>query len=483
MAKILQTFLKHRSFKFELKSPDIIRKWLKEVPLTMFKKKKTNFKSIHRLQLRNQHFLQKCKTSNLSRDELYRREFYVENGLRKIYPYHDIIFSNAKEMMWGGTILSALKEMYPRQTDEQLIQSVQDGRTLINNQKVRVDCRLKCNDIIGIWVHRHEFPVMNKTINIIEDNADVVVVDKPASMPVHPCGNYIYNSVTKILKHEYGYTHLYPTHRLDRATSGVFIMPKTHKYANKLQKQFKSRIVKKEYLARVVGEFPEGVVTCDVPMYKLDADSGLPSLHVTVPVFQGHRSVTAKTVFERVSFNGKTSVVNCKPFTGRTHQIRVHLQYLGHPIVNDGYYNSPAFGENRGKGGKYEIPFQDIILGIGLHENTGRWTEGSNLLYEKRLETIGRGDRKCKLNIHNIVKRFGQDVKELKNVYAKNMGKRIVLDEFDEEKWIPYRDCIYCKKNYVDPKPENLMIYLHALRYSGPDWSYITPFPEWANED
>lgn len=72
------------------------------------------------------------------------------------------------------------------------------------------------------------------------------------------------------------------------------------------------------------------------------------------------------TVFNRISTDGKTSLVSCQPKTGRTHQIRLHLQYLGHPIIDDALYNSYDFGPNKGKGGDYgtknldEVSLQNI---------------------------------------------------------------------------------------------------------------------------
>lgn len=78
----------------------------------------------------------------------------------------------------------------------------------------------------------------------------------------------------------------------------------------------------------------------------------------------------SKTVFKRISTDGKTSLVQCEPLTGRTHQIRVHLQYLGYPIANDPLYNCDSFGPNIGKGGDYgEGTLQDVswlIIKLGF---------------------------------------------------------------------------------------------------------------------
>lgn len=70
----------------------------------------------------------------------------------------------------------------------------------------------------------------------------------------------------------------------------------------------------------------------------------------------------SKTFFERLNYNGKSSTVLCKPMTGRMHQIRVHLQYLGYPIKNDNFYNSYSFGPSKGKGGDFGKSIDEVNM-------------------------------------------------------------------------------------------------------------------------
>lgn len=74
----------------------------------------------------------------------------------------------------------------------------------------------------------------------------------------------------------------------------------------------------------------------------------------------------SKTLFERLNYNNKSSTVLCKPETGRMHQIRVHLQYLGYPITNDSFYNSPSFGPNKGKGGDFGKSIEEVNIIFSL---------------------------------------------------------------------------------------------------------------------
>lgn len=96
-----------------------------------------------------------------------------------------------------------------------------------------------------------------------------------------------------------------------------------------------------------------GIVECDQPIETLSHRIGI--------CIVSPNGKSCRTTFERLNFNGKSSTVLCKPITGRMHQIRVHLQYLGHPIINDHFYNSPAFGEQKGRLGEYGKSIDQVV--------------------------------------------------------------------------------------------------------------------------
>ena len=112
-------------------------------------------------------------------------------------------------------------------------------------------------------------------------------------------------------------------------------MAKTPEAANDFMGQLQTRTIKKQYVARVKGEFPSEEVTCDQPILSVSPKLGLNRVRAS--------GKTAKTLFRRIRYNPEKnySIVECHPFTGRTHQIRVHLQFLGHPITNDPVCRSP----------------------------------------------------------------------------------------------------------------------------------------------
>jgi tRNA pseudouridine synthase 8/2,5-diamino-6-(5-phospho-D-ribitylamino)-pyrimidin-4(3H)-one deaminase len=155
---------------------------------------------------------------------------------------------------------------------------------------------------------------------------------------VHAAGPYNMNSVLNILRYEHNLMDVNPINRLDRLTSGVLILPRNHDLASRISEQLREHVVQKEYIAKVQGEFPENEVVVDKAL-SLQHGSDLGVYHSSIDTEAGRHTITK---FQRMLYNKETnsSLVKCLPVTGRTHQIRVHLQHLGHPIVNDPIYNT-----------------------------------------------------------------------------------------------------------------------------------------------
>ncbi|KAJ1671480.1 DRAP deaminase, partial [Spiromyces aspiralis] len=127
----------------------------------------------------------------------------------------------------------------------------------VNDKKVGLDAVFKNGDTMLHKTHRHEPPVTATSIEIVEETDDgILVINKPASIPVHPSGRFAYNSIVSILKHVHGYKKLHPANRLDRLTSGLMVLGLTTEKARELEEAMRTRKVQKEYIARVVGEFP-----------------------------------------------------------------------------------------------------------------------------------------------------------------------------------------------------------------------------------
>lgn len=157
---------------------------------------------------------------------------------------------------------------------------------------------------------------------IYEDN-DVLVVEKPAGLLSEAKGEYCPERTLA----DFGLI----AHRLDRDTSGIMILAKTPEVQKFLKKQFQDRTVHKTYLAVVEGELKLPEARVDLPLIR---DKKRPTTFRVDP--NGKES---ETFYKVLKTNGEKSLVELKPTTGRTHQLRVHMHYLGHPILGDPVYN------------------------------------------------------------------------------------------------------------------------------------------------
>ncbi|CAH1233487.1 RPUSD2 [Branchiostoma lanceolatum] len=386
---------------------------------------------------------------------------YIENGLRKVQPYFFTFEAFAKGRWLGRTVMDIFSSEFRAHPPEHYEKAIKMGRLLLNGECVKLDTVLKDNDFMQNTVHRHEPPVVADPVQIVEETDDLVVINKPASMPVHPCGGYRHNSVIFVLGKEHGFQNLHPIHRLDRLTSGILIFAKNLATKHRLDAQIKGREVKKVYLARVEGEFPEKV-ECDKPIFAVKHKLGICRV---CP-----EGKSAKTSFERVTFNGRSSVVRCFPETGRMHQIRVHLQYLGHPIINDPLYNSAAWGSKRGKGGIDSTSMNDI-LGKLVTEETER--QSSSPSGDSNSAQTGSSESE------HTPSEQSADLDTEEGAKVKGQGVTKSTDDVSTVDPI----CDECRVSRRDPTPKELVMYLHALSYEGEGWSFETPPPKWASED
>ncbi|KAI0932696.1 hypothetical protein AcW1_000256 [Taiwanofungus camphoratus] len=277
-------------------------------------------------------------------------------GLKKISPYWYPYTTMAKGRWLGREILEVVSTEFRDRSMEYYRYALESGVTTVNGKVAKPDTIIRNGDRIENVVHRHEPPVTSIPVRIIHHDRDreFIVIDKPGSIPVHASGRYFRNSLVEILKNDFGFEKVYTINRLDRLTSGLMIIPLSATRAHELSQEFAAGTIKKEYVARCRGEFPEEEMTCEEPLLTIDRQMGLNVVHP--------EGKPAKTIFKRLHYdaNTGTSVVHCRPLTGRSHQIRVHLQYLGYPIANDPVYSeTKIWGEKLGKGGVDLTPSEE----------------------------------------------------------------------------------------------------------------------------
>ncbi|MFM7564560.1 MAG: RluA family pseudouridine synthase, partial [Planctomycetota bacterium] len=203
-----------------------------------------------------------------------------------------------------------------------------DGIRLSGESVVRSGMRLE-HRLPGV-----SEPDVARDVRWLHEDDSIVVLSKPAPLPVHACGRFNRNSLTAWLNQMYGQQKLRPAHRLDANTTGVIVFSRTKEVARKLQPKFETGEVLKSYLALVHGTPNQHEFSCSAPIGWLPGASGSRAV-------DPEDGLPAKTDF-RVLRAGEQSLVECRPASGRTNQIRIHLAHLGFPIVGDLVYSRPS---------------------------------------------------------------------------------------------------------------------------------------------
>ncbi|MGC1177117.1 MAG: RluA family pseudouridine synthase [Candidatus Saccharimonadales bacterium] len=213
---------------------------------------------------------------------------------------------------------------------------IEEGKVIVNGKpSSKPSYRVRLADKIQIQYQAAEAAqIPDITLPIIYEDKDCVVINKPLGLLTHSKGafnpeatvaTWLSSRVKGMDSERAGIVH-----RLDRATSGVMICAKTPKALGWLQKQFSLRKVKKSYLAVIQGSLAKDQAIIDMPIERN------PRKPQTFRV--GSNGKSAMTEYRVLRTDGALSLVELKPTTGRTHQLRVHLQHLGHPIVGDTLY-------------------------------------------------------------------------------------------------------------------------------------------------
>lgn len=251
--------------------------------------------------------------------------------------------SNSNFPVWIATDADINKrlDLFVVGTDSSLSRSFvqflcKNKKILINNTPQKSSYKIKPNDKI-IILHDITDPEQIPDINlpIIYEDDDCVVINKPIGLLTHSKGKFNPEpTVATFINSRWPWPNDQRggiVHRLDRATSGVMIVAKNPLSLEWLQKQFSERKVHKTYIAIIQGELdpPEAII--DMPIQRN------PKKPQTFRV--ANPGKTAQTHYKTITKSSKYSMIELKPTTGRTHQLRVHLQHIGHPIVGDTFYD------------------------------------------------------------------------------------------------------------------------------------------------
>ncbi|XP_063716302.1 pseudouridylate synthase RPUSD2-like isoform X3 [Symsagittifera roscoffensis] len=296
-------------------------------------------------------------------------EYVFRDGLRFVNPYYYTFKSYVKKRWVGSKLKDIYVNEFRGESEETLLKRFKAGNIKVNGDPVEADYLIKDNDFLEATMHRHEMPVKSDELSILHNDNNFYVVNKPASIPVHPAGRFRYNSLSFIL--------------------GINAVSES----------------------------------------------------------RGQNSVT---IFNKVLYDRDKdiSVVLCQPLTGRTHQIRVHAQYLGHHVINDPLYGTDAWGNSEGRNidDLKEDEQQAIIAKLKAeHDNSCgmEWRKKNKFIKHTKTE------------------------EELK---AATDTQSAQFDPICEE----------CGVDYEDPPLNQLEIYLHAYKYQMLHQTFTAPLPHWA---
>lgn len=257
-----------------------------------------------------------------------------------------------EEVFNGIRIDKVLSELLPDFSRSRIQQLIEEENILVNDVKVKSNYKVKTGDIISGEIPEDqelEVEPEEMDLDILYEDHDVIVINKPKGMVVHPgAGNTKHTLVNGLLAHckdlsgINGVLRPGIVHRIDKDTSGCLVVAKNDNAHQNLSEQLSTKTMKRTYIALVHGVLPHNVGTIEAPIGRDKNDRQ----KMTVTSVGSRPAVTHFKVLKR--YNDMT-LVECQLETGRTHQIRVHFQYIGYPIVGDPKYSIRNTPETQGQ--------------------------------------------------------------------------------------------------------------------------------------
>lgn len=415
--------------------------------------------------------------------------YTFENGLQKVKPYYHLQKVHAKPRWFGKTLIDIFTLEFG-ETEENVVSDIlnhrlyiysnygrQGGPKLVQGlEKLRMHTLESC-DYVHNNRHMHEPSVPangDPNIQVVFQNSDVVVVNKPLGIPTHPTASYMYNSVTEMVKHELGIPDIWTCHRLDKVTSGVLILAKTQEASRYYLKiiQDKKTDISKEYVARVQGKFPEGKLMVNCPIFSVNSSGGY-----LKPLNSHELPANSTTLFERIKYNAELneSIIKCIPLTGKMHQIRIHLRNIGFPITNDYVYNPINSQLNN-----HEINELNNSIELTLYRRIFQVYPQFGKLLPAESNII---NNHYTIDVPTIT-RWRQDEKLIEQTSHLREARQQLLNSMKKAHNVK---CTECNRALftTEKDMEGLEIWLHAFRYSYPKsirfFDFETDLPKWCD--
>ena len=251
-------------------------------------------------------------------------------------PYDNHRPIHVRQRTAGQTLAQLLAQVRPYSVTPALMAAHRDcGWLTVDHKKPTLDQVLIAGNIVRFVVPDTVEPAISPALDVLHEDAHLMVFDKPAPLPVHPSGRFNRNTLVWIGRQAWPDVTLKPVHRLDANTTGVLVCAKTAHAARALVTQFRERQVHKQYVARVHGVPEAERFTIEAPILSTPSKAGTRTVDAA--------GQAARTDVALIStLEDGTSLLRLQPQTGRTHQLRLHLQTVGLPIVGDGAYAAGA---------------------------------------------------------------------------------------------------------------------------------------------
>jgi 23S rRNA pseudouridine1911/1915/1917 synthase len=246
-----------------------------------------------------------------------------------------------KDLRLDVYLSNAIPEVPSRMFIKKMIEA---GQVMVNGKQTKVKYKVAAGDIIETDVNEEDFAPKDilaekMELDIFYEDDDLVVINKPEGLTVHPASGSQSGTLVNGLMYRYqelsdvnGPVRPGIVHRLDRDTSGLILIAKTNVAHARLGRQFEKHTIIKRYVARVQGrvQFDQGVIDVPLEQHK--------KYHDQRQVANEGEGKSATTLYEVLKRFPKSTLMALYPQTGRTHQLRVHMKHLGHPILGDEKY-------------------------------------------------------------------------------------------------------------------------------------------------
>ena len=301
------------------------------------------------------------------------KEFPLGNVIK------EIITEDSNDQRIDNFLIKRLKGV-PR---SHIYRCLRSGQVRVNGKRVKASYHLQEGDMVRIPpIIKKNDPPTNKisksrfvSFDVLFQDESLLVINKPAGVAVHGGSNISFGVIEQLRAQNPNWKFLELVHRLDRDTSGALLLAKKRSALTELHRQIREREMGKRYLVLVKGKWQNQKQNVKLPLHKYLTASGERRVAVAIDKKDNSEDMTAHTIFTLKKTWQDFSLLEAELITGRTHQIRVHLSYLGFPIVGDDKYGdyqlNKALNRSSGKGPKLKRMFLHASIAIVTHPTTG----------------------------------------------------------------------------------------------------------------